>query len=261
MGDIEAKLAAGLKELEEVVTQLYIEGVGVDINAKDSDKGKALEWACQRGYTTAARILIERGIYSFQALKDAATGGHDSLIRLLIEKTPTIDIQNHGRDALMSAIAGDHKSTVLLLLEQLRNIEVDLAGGQTPLLYAADMGREALAILLIERGANIDAKCKMGKSVLAYASKCGSPAFLQKLADLGANVRDPDEFGDTPLHHAAGWGNKDAVSFLLENGAKPNERNEDGITALDVATEFDGDKRHGAVASLLSQTMESCARS
>ena len=68
-------MAANLDELEEVVTQLYIEGIQVDINAKDSDKLKALKWAATKGYTTAARILVERGIPSSGALQDALTAG------------------------------------------------------------------------------------------------------------------------------------------------------------------------------------------
>ena len=88
MGGIENSMAIDLKKLEEVVTQLYIEGIGVDINAQDPDKEKALAWACQRGYTTAARMLIKRGIYSSEALKEAAFGGHNSLIQLMIGKRP-----------------------------------------------------------------------------------------------------------------------------------------------------------------------------
>ena len=84
------------------------------------------------------------------------------------------------------------KEATIALLENGHGLNFKDSDNRTPLLWAAEYGREAVVKLLLEKGAELETKGK--------------------------------EYGRTPLLWAAGNGHEAVVKLLLEKGAKnPND--------------------------------------
>jgi hypothetical protein len=105
--------------------------------------------------------------------------------------------------------------------------------GETPLHWAAQMGRLKLAVLLVRRGARVDARNKYRQQPIHMA--VWSPAVLVFLLAKGAdpNARDMDRL--TPLHWAAWLGRAASAKILLKRGARPDLKDAAGRTPLDLA--------------------------
>lgn len=116
--------------------------------------------------------------------------------------------------------------------------------GVTPLHYAAEKGRKAVAQMLLAAGADIDARGSMG-TALELAVFCGHTDVAELLLDKGGRldlftasglgrtddivrllnkdktlIDAEDADGQTALHWAAYTGQKGAAELLLAKGAK-----------------------------------------
>lgn len=112
-----------------------------------------------------------------------------------------------------AAFRGDVQ-TLRLLVEMGGDVNVEIAGGETPLHLAANRGMLEAAQFLIAQGARTDA----------------------------VTTRQ-----ETPLHFAAERGHEEVVELLLEHGASIGPRNSDGKTPYQLAQE----EGRSAVGSLL----------
>ena len=142
-----------------------------------------------------------------------------------------------------------------LLLEKGADVESkDRIYGQTPLLWAAGTGHEAVVKLLLEKGADVESKdgtmarrrsrgprerarggCEAaareggrrgvqdldyGRTPLSWAAEKGHEAVVKLLLEKGADVESKDRhYGQTPLSWAARSGHEAVVKLLLEKGA------------------------------------------
>jgi hypothetical protein len=89
-------------------------------------------------------------------LSFAAGGGHDDIVRLLLEKGAEIEVKDGKYSyALLSwAARNGHEAVVKLLLEKGAEIEAeDDESGKTSLQWAAGNGHEAIVKLLLDKGA------------------------------------------------------------------------------------------------------------
>jgi ankyrin repeat protein len=75
---------------------------------------------------------------------------------------------------------------VKLLVEKGAELDSKDEDGQTPLLWAAFFGHEAVAKLLVEKGAELDSKNKDGLTPLFYAASRGREAVVKLLVEKGA---------------------------------------------------------------------------
>jgi ankyrin repeat protein len=97
------------------------------------------------------------------------------------------------------------------------NVDIDSKDnyGQTPLLWAAESGHEAVVKLLLEMGkADVDCNCN-GRTPLSYAAENGHEAVVKLLLETGrADVDSRDKYSWTPLSFATLHGHEAVVKLL-----------------------------------------------
>ena len=107
--------------------------------------------------------------------------------------------------------------------------------GETPLHYAAQLGRLENAKWLLEHGVPVNARPKGGKTALHYAALNGYTGVADLLLQNKANANAQDEQGLTALHMAAKAGYTNMAKLLLTHGADPNQSNHVGETPMHLA--------------------------
>jgi ankyrin repeat protein/beta-lactamase regulating signal transducer with metallopeptidase domain len=145
-------------------------------------------------------------------------------------------LESRGKDnpnIYHSTIEGNI-SQVQLFISNGGNVDKKDPQGQTPLHYAAWIGRKDVAEVLIAKGANINERDVSGQTPLHCAATFGSNFVPELLLSKGANINARDNKGNTPLHLAAGSCEVDRnfLEFMLTQGADVNARNGQGQTAL-----------------------------
>ncbi|KAI0186562.1 heterokaryon incompatibility protein-domain-containing protein [Xylaria flabelliformis] len=91
---------------------------------------------------------------------------------------------------------------------------------QTPLLWVAEQGYEAVVQQLLDKGVDIHAKNSLGQTLLFWAAGNGYEAVVRQLLDKGADINLKDDYGGTPLLHAVQYRHEAVVRQLLDKGAK-----------------------------------------
>ena len=212
---------------------------------KTDDWGRtALICAAEGGHEAVVRLLLEKGANvnakednGETALHEAAWGGHEAVVQLLLEKGANVNAKENNREktALHPAAMRGHEVVVQLLLEKGADVNAKKDDGETALHEAAWGGYEAIVRLLLEKWADINIKDKSGYTALHWAAWGGHEATVQQLLEKGADVNTKGDFGATALHQAAWGGHEAVVRLLLEKGADFNAKGNDGETALHKA--------------------------
>jgi ankyrin repeat protein len=187
-----------------------------------------------------------------RALRDAAANAQVSALRWLIAHGARVDgpFEADGETALHAA-SGATISTeadddaiidaVNLLLDAGADPNALRGPGNgflsTPLLIAANSGRERVAQILIARGAKPDLPSSDGSAStpLMVAAERDHPALVRLLLDHGATIDAADTAGETALMMATRRGAHDTMDVLIKRGADVNLPNKDGLTALMLA--------------------------
>jgi ankyrin repeat protein len=91
--------------------------------------------------------------------------------------------------------------------------------------------------LLLDKGAELETKdTEYGQTPLLWAAEKGHEAVVKLLLDKGAELETKDtEYGQTPLSWAAWNGHEAVVRLLLDNGADISIENRSGWTSLQLA--------------------------
>ncbi|RYC80571.1 hypothetical protein BFJ63_vAg16545, partial [Fusarium oxysporum f. sp. narcissi] len=204
--------------------------VGTNINVKDSAGRTPLWWAAENGHESVVRLLLDRGASIEAADEDgrtplwlAAAGGHEAAVQLLLDRdADTNAADKWGQTPLLWAVERGDAAVMQLLLDQ--GADADAAGkdGRTPLLTAAAWGYEAVMQLLLNRGASIEAADKNGRTPLLRAAENGDAAVMQLLLNRGASIEAADKNGRTLLRLAAERGHESIIQLLLNQGANTN---------------------------------------
>jgi len=202
---------------------------GADINTAYNFIETPLAAAAFGGHEPLVRLLLDErasravGGHFRSALSAAAAHGHESLVRMLLQQYDD-DINTVGGKcgtALTAAAYGGFCLTVELLLNE--GADVNVVGG----LYSTALGaavcypREMMVRLLLEKGANVNAGGRTG-NILADAAHSGSYSLVQLLLDEGANIHIMGGYDGTVLAAAASCGNELLVRKLLNQGANIN---------------------------------------
>ncbi|MCJ1264100.1 hypothetical protein MMC22_003971, partial [Lobaria immixta] len=215
----------------------------LDLNERDNRRRTALMWAAQGGHEDLVRLLLEKGAdvnvkdkNRETALHKAAMHGHEAVARLLLEKGTNINAKGgYGGTALCGAAEGGHEAVVRLPLEKGADVNAKEELGGTALHRAAEGGHEAVVRLLLEKRADVSAKDEGGETALRRAARGEHEAVVRLLLEKGVDINAKDQGGETALHKAARGEHEAVVRLLLEKGADINAKNKFGKTALHLA--------------------------
>ncbi|KAL8855435.1 MAG: hypothetical protein Q9178_007924 [Gyalolechia marmorata] len=201
----------------------------VDINAYGGRYGTALIAAASQGHESIVKLLLDHGaevdaegssVFS-TALSASSYFGYRSIAALLLDKGATPDLRRHNDDtALELACEGGHKAIVELLIDRGSDVNLRRAGGYGfPLSAASERGFYDIVCLLLQKGADVNNQGGHYQNALQAAASAGSEPIVQLLLDRGAHVNmQGGAFGD-PLRAASIRGHHTIVKILLEHGA------------------------------------------
>ncbi|KAI9689886.1 MAG: hypothetical protein M1822_009768 [Bathelium mastoideum] len=164
------------------------------------------------------------------------------------------DAQNSDKETpLLWAASVGHEAVVKLLIGQ-DDVEADSRNyhGSTPLSLAASKGHEAIVKLLIERDdVEADSRNYVGCTPLSLAAREGHEAVVKLLMERhDVEVDSRIDYDRTPLSYAASRGQETIVKLLIaRDDVEANSRDNVGRTPLALASRY-GRKR---VVNLLVQ--------
>ncbi|VDI76466.1 Hypothetical predicted protein [Mytilus galloprovincialis] len=122
-------------------------------------------------------------------LSVATMQGNVEVVRLLLEKNPTVDLRdNTGMTALYIACWKRHTTIVSMLLEKDPNIDLCNKYGNSPLFIASQEGLTDIVRLLLERNPNIDLCNNNSVNALYVACYYGHTATVIMLLEKDLNV-------------------------------------------------------------------------
>ncbi|KAJ5949221.1 hypothetical protein N7454_000805 [Penicillium verhagenii] len=232
--------------LEAVVEELLLEK-DPDIESRDTTYNRTpISWAAYGGHEIIVRLLIQKGaVYDARdklgrtPLSLAAEGGHETVVRLLLDGAVIYDSQDgNGRTPLSFAVASGHENIVRLLIDQGVGFDAPDGNGRTPLSFAAEHGQENVVELLLEKGVEYDSQDYRGLTPLFLAAGIGNENIVRLLLDKGATSDSQDKNGLTPIFLAAGLGHDNVARLLLERGVVYDSQDKLGRTPLSVAVEY-----------------------
>ena len=206
----------------------------------DAESRRVLETVIYRGHHAVLKVLLGK-VQSEQlgfALVEAAIGGEESTVRLIIEALdPLSDYRDHFSMALVSLTRRlldpppkASFSMMDLLLENGAdpNFDDHTSGWASTPLSCAAMSLDAV-MYLIEQGALVNFGDHLGRTVLHHYPVNRETATF--LIARGADVNNRDLVGSTPLHAAVAH-KPELLSLLLEHHAKVDAQDGHGMTAL-----------------------------
>ncbi|KAI1472908.1 ankyrin repeat-containing domain protein [Daldinia caldariorum] len=184
----------------------------------------------------------------YSQLARASCFGLEEVVRqLLDQRGPDIESKDTSYDnqtPLMWAAQEGYNAIVGLLLDGGADVNLDYLF-DTPLIKAVKNKHAIVASTLLTRGADVEAADINGKTPLFHAATLkrghNTQSCCNDLAKLllerGADIQARDITGRTPLSYAAEEGCDAAVRLLLENGADIDLKDNEGRTALSYAAE------------------------
>ncbi|KAG1661828.1 Ankyrin repeat domain-containing protein 17 [Nymphon striatum] len=210
----------------------------------DSNHDTALTLACAGGHEELVKLLIDRHANiehrdkkGFTPLILAATAGHISIVSMLVEGGADIEAQSERtKDTPLSlACSGGRMEIVETLLSRSANKEHRNVSDYTPLSLAASGGYVNIIKLLLASGAEINSRTgsKLGISPLMLAAMNGHTAAVKLLLDNGSDINAQIETNkNTALTLACFQGRHEVVSLLVERKASIEHRAKTGLTPL-----------------------------
>lgn len=234
---------------ERVLRALLDAGAGADLEARLGGEWyqqlTPLQVAVSAGHAAAAKVLVEAGADTADALLTAVRRGHEQLaLDLLLSGGGggCGDSSADEADLLVDACAKGYDHLVRALLQRggagIASSSSSSAMGNTALHAAARSGHASTAAVVIAAGLDVNAFTWRGETPLHLAGESGSAAAIEALVAAGAGVglRHPTlGDGSTPLHVAAREGHGEACIALLRHGADPLAGDNSGSTPLHLA--------------------------
>ena len=246
-----------------------------DVNQRDSAGLTALMWAARHGREEVVKLLLQQqdtqpditeSESGRTALSWAAESGQEGVVRLFLgglcahpestgrrwEKTRQLvsmlfrwkyvnpdKRDHHGKTPLMWAADYGRDRVVKLLLGR-KDVSPDRSDNddRTPLSWAAEYGRDGIVKLLLEqKDVSPDRPDNDGTTPLAWAAINGRDGVVKLL--LGREDVSPDRSDNhdqTPLSSAAMYGHDGVVKLLLgREDVSPDKLDKFGLTPLSWA--------------------------
>ena len=162
-------------------------------SAQRGELQKMVKWLRMGGPVDALCSNEWEGVSStFGLLHAAVFGGQLEIVRELLKRGASVDLQdNLGSTALMAAAYNSSLSIVHLLLQHGANPDLQMTFGMTGLMIAATNGQEECVQALLQVNANTELLDVKGRTALLYARAYGYKA-IAKLIRQHAAPPQPD---------------------------------------------------------------------
>ncbi len=214
-------------ERDTKAVRLFL-SAGIDVHAKNSSGETALHLAANNDDAETIAMLLkagadinakdERGKTPLLAAVTNGYGGIKATPPLIAAGADLKTRYQYGNSILFEAANSDAVAPVQALIKAGAELDAANEKGETPLFYAASLGRKVTP-LLIQAGANVNAKNKDGQTPLIAAAENGELESVRLLIDAKANVNAADSQGRTALINAAGLTAANMKSFSIDEAA------------------------------------------
>ena len=227
-------------------------------DAGEASSRNGLHIASTFGLEEIAKQLLESGECDVDAvtqigstaLIQAASNGHRTIIRMLLEKNADPAKANWYGTALHCAAESGSVVGIAELLSAGINVDIRDAIGRTPLHCATGMGHVDAIHILLEHGTPVNALDNMRYTSLRYAVVWEHDSItVEVLLTNGADTEIRSDSGFTVLHHAADMNLEEILVLLLKYGADVNAAHANGSTALHLTAE----RGHVTIGRILLQ--------
>jgi ankyrin repeat protein len=217
----------GLPILLEALLSHQVMETELVLERKDGDGQTLLYLAAEGGHQRVVKLLLDKGADvnaqggdHGNALQAASVKGYEQVVKLLLDKGADVNAQGGDYDnALQAASVQGHEQVVKLLLD--KGADVNAQGGfySNALQAASIKGREQVVKLLLDKGADINAQGRFYGNALQAASVKGHEQVVKLLLDKGADVNvQGGDYGNA-LQAASVKGYEQIVKLLLDKGA------------------------------------------
>uniref|UniRef100_A0A8C2APS4 Cortactin-binding protein 2 n=1 Tax=Cyprinus carpio TaxID=7962 RepID=A0A8C2APS4_CYPCA len=153
-------------------------------------------------------------------LLQAASQGNVTLLSMLLNQDPLLDIHHHQHkltSALISAALNGHTDCLNLLLTSGASADAVDETGFTPLHAAAENGHHGCVKALVKYGADLDRECSQGRTPLYLACEQGHVECVKVLLDAGADCSHVTTDNCTALHATVSSGHVGTLKLLLHH--------------------------------------------
>ncbi|CAI4213228.1 unnamed protein product [Parascedosporium putredinis] len=236
--------AAKAGKIEVVNLLLEIGNLGVDGSPRSDDSLAKLVPSLLMGAGPGSASRAATGKELLTRVAGAAWGmmvqlvqGKGHLSRSEENRLWDLDSNDRKRTPLSLAAESGHETLVRLLLDRGADINLGDVHERTALSWAAGAGREAIVLLLLVRGADPDTVDERGRTPLSWAAEVGQEMIVQLLLSRKVDVNAPKGTDRGPLGWAAVNGYETIVRLLLERGADVNPVDTSGPPLLLAAEE------------------------
>jgi ankyrin repeat protein len=212
--------------LEITLHKLLDQGI-LPIDGTSKMGSTALIKAASRGHVSLVKLLLQRGANPYlenwygNSLHCAAEAGYSCTIYELIRHGMSAnDCQHYGRIPIYCTLDNDHAAAFETFISLGADMDAHDMGGKSVFHMAALRNCVNIIDLILQRRlADIESKCGSGLRAMHYASIGGNTAIMLKLLQAGAEINPQDNRGKTPLRYAIICENADAILLLMERGA------------------------------------------
>ncbi|XP_016143361.1 cortactin-binding protein 2-like [Sinocyclocheilus grahami] len=153
-------------------------------------------------------------------LLQAASQGNVTLLSMLLNQDPLLDIHHHQHEltsALISAALNGYTDCLNLLLASGASADAVDETGFSPLHAAAENGHHGCVRALVKCGADLERECSQGMTPLYLACEQGHVECVKVLLDAGADCSHVTTDNCTALHAAVSSGHVGPLKLLLHH--------------------------------------------
>ena len=189
VGAIRIRVAIGTERSRAAMSSPAPLPIEINQSAQRGELQKVVKWLRKAGPVDALCSDLIRGGQpsTFGLLHIAATHGQLEIMRMLLKRGATVDLQGSlGLTALMDAAYYGHLPIVLVLLQQSANPDLQSNNGYTALMKAANEGHEACVQALLRAKASTELLDKAGDTALQWAEDQGHTAIAKLIRQHAA---------------------------------------------------------------------------
>ncbi|XP_071086553.1 putative ankyrin repeat protein RF_0381 [Haliotis cracherodii] len=221
-------------------------GKGCNLSAVDDTGNNILHLACFGGNVHIVEYLIthkiadieSRGHFGRTPVMTAAVQGQQKVFDLLVGKgcNPSA-VDDDGNNILHLACFSDNVHIVeFVITHKIADIESRSQLGRTPVMIAAEMGKQQVFDLLVGKGCNLSAVNDTGNNILHLACFGGNVHIVEYLITHKiADIESRGHFGRTPVMTAAVQGQQKVFDLLVGKGCNLSAVDDTGYNILHLA--------------------------